>query len=82
MHNSKPFQAVLTMHLYACAIILRNSAQLVEAAFDGDLEEVKNHLDKGERKDVPSALLLCLAVIMRSVILSYDLLHLCLYFLF
>jgi hypothetical protein len=33
--------------VYRCHKHCRNSAQLVEAAFDGDLDEVKNQLDKG-----------------------------------
>ena len=33
--------------LYGAAEVIRNSLQLVEAAFDGDLDEMKNWIDKG-----------------------------------
>lgn len=33
--------------MFGAAEVVRNSTQLVEAAFDGDLDEVKNWLDKG-----------------------------------
>ena len=33
--------------LYGASEVVRNSTQLVEAAFDGDLDELKNWIDKG-----------------------------------
>jgi hypothetical protein len=33
--------------LYGCSEVVRSSLLLVEAAFDGDLEELKGWVDKG-----------------------------------
>jgi len=47
----------------------RNSTQLVEAAFDGDLDEVKNYLDKGEFSALRLHLRVCSFLTLSTVVI-------------
>ena len=66
----------LLMYFILCVNVLssnRNSTQLVEAAFDGDLGEVKNYLDKGDLTGVFEMLYCLVKVVGISAIISITL---------